>query len=146
MTAVALARRVFLGGVTIAAVPAVKLVTPLPFGQTLRRCRHRARGKHRRARGWCSRHRNRRHAGPAAWCVPHSHDFRWLARRHRTDERIGASSAGAGMPLAPMLAAALAVNEAFLFFSGGTAFAGRRAVGLSLWNPAAAQDWLADVP
>ncbi len=46
------------------------------------------------------------------------------------------------MPLAPMLAAALAVNEAFLFVSGQTGFAGRRAVGLSLWNPAAAYDWL----
>ena len=48
------------------------------------------------------------------------------------------------MALAPMLAAALAVNEAFLFVSGHAAVAGRRPVGLSLWNPAPACDWLAD--
>jgi hypothetical protein len=41
-----------------------------------------------------------------------------------------------------MLAAALAVNEAFLFISGATGVAGRRTVGLSLWNPSAARDWL----
>jgi hypothetical protein len=48
------------------------------------------------------------------------------------------------MALAPMLAAALAVNEAFLHVSGHDGVAGRRAVGLSLWNPAAACDWLGD--
>ena len=47
------------------------------------------------------------------------------------------------MALAPMLAAALAVNEAFLFVSGHSVVAGRRAVGLSLWNPAPTCDWLA---
>jgi hypothetical protein len=46
------------------------------------------------------------------------------------------------MALAPMLAAALAVNEAFLFVSGQSAVAGRRTIGLSLWNPAATCDWL----
>jgi hypothetical protein len=46
------------------------------------------------------------------------------------------------MALAPMLAAALAVNEAFLYVSGHAGIAGRRAVGLSLWDPAPACDWL----
>lgn len=46
------------------------------------------------------------------------------------------------MALAPMLAAALAVNEAFLYVSGHVGVAGRRAVGLSLWDPAPACDWL----
>jgi hypothetical protein len=46
------------------------------------------------------------------------------------------------MALAPMLAAALAVNEAFLFVSGHAGIAGRRAVGLSLWNPSPSFEWL----
>lgn len=55
-----------------------------------------------------------------------------------------ADIAGAGgyvMPLASMLSAALAVNEAFHFVSGSTGATGRRAVGLSLWEPSIA-DWL----
>jgi hypothetical protein len=48
------------------------------------------------------------------------------------------------MALAPMLAAALAVNEAFLHVSGHVGIAGRRMVGLSLWDPSPASDWLAD--
>ena len=39
------------------------------------------------------------------------------------------------MPLSGMLAAGLAVNEAFLYVNGGMPAAGRRAVGLSLWRP-----------
>ena len=46
------------------------------------------------------------------------------------------------MPLSPMLAAALAVNEAFLHIRGETPEAGRRAVGLSLWNPSTDVSWL----
>jgi len=46
------------------------------------------------------------------------------------------------MPLAAMLAAALAINEAFLFVNGGVPAAGRRAVGLSLWRPQATANWL----
>lgn len=45
-------------------------------------------------------------------------------------------------PLAGMLAAGLAVNEAFRHVSG-TKAAGRTSVGLSLWRPGAAVDWLA---
>jgi len=48
------------------------------------------------------------------------------------------------MALAPMLAAALAVNEAFLYVSGHAGVAGQRVVGPSLWNPAPNCDWLAD--
>jgi hypothetical protein len=45
------------------------------------------------------------------------------------------------MPLAAMLAAALGVNEAFLHIADDSRIAGRRSVGLSLWDPAV--DWLA---
>ena len=46
------------------------------------------------------------------------------------------------MPLSPMLAAALAVNEAFFFARTGSTAAGRRPVGLSLWNPQSQVNWL----
>jgi hypothetical protein len=42
-----------------------------------------------------------------------------------------------------MLAAALAINEAFLFVRRETGAAGRRAVGFSLWRPDPHFDWLA---
>ncbi len=46
------------------------------------------------------------------------------------------------MPLSAMLAAALAMNEAFLHVSGEMAAAGRRSVGLDLWNLERSEDWL----
>jgi len=46
----------------------------------------------------------------------------------------------AAMPLAPMLAAALAVSEAFAFVRGEGAMPGHRDVGLSLWKPE--EDWV----
>ena len=49
---------------------------------------------------------------------------------------------GHDMPLAGMLAAGLAVNEAFLHVSGGSSAVGRRPVGLSLWRPGPDVDWL----
>ena len=52
-----------------------------------------------------------------------------------------APEAGPANPLAGMLAAALAINEAFLHVNGAKA-AGRSAVGLSLWRPFRDVDWL----
>jgi hypothetical protein len=46
------------------------------------------------------------------------------------------------MPLTAMLSAALAINEAFLYVSGGTPAAGHRVVGLSLWEPTSNANWL----
>ena len=48
---------------------------------------------------------------------------------------------GPTIPLAAMLAAGLAVNEAFQFVDSGGPAVGRRPIGLSLWRPDA--DWLA---
>ena len=45
---------------------------------------------------------------------------------------------------AGVLAGALGVSEAFQFVRGDNAMAGRRAVGLSLWQPEPDIDWLAD--
>ncbi|QXX74628.1 hypothetical protein [Methylovirgula sp. HY1] len=46
----------------------------------------------------------------------------------------------AAMPLTPMLAAAVAVSEAFSYFAGDHTMVGRRAAGLSLWDLSG--DWL----
>jgi hypothetical protein len=46
------------------------------------------------------------------------------------------------MPLAGMLAAGLAVNEAFLHLNGRAPAAGRRVLGLSLWRPGRETNWL----
>lgn len=46
------------------------------------------------------------------------------------------------MALSPMLAAALAINEAFLHVSGDSPCAGKRSTGLDLWNLARSADWL----
>lgn len=46
---------------------------------------------------------------------------------------------GTAISIAPALAAAICAAEAFAYHSGDHSFAGRRAAGVSLWNPA--QDW-----
>jgi hypothetical protein len=142
LTAVALSRRVFLGGVTVAEIPNVPLRTPLPFGATLAEAvvalgasiDPEPAGTPIIAIGGppCQRqgafHIRALFVGWRAGIVP---------------AHLDASPApGSVMPLAPMLAAAVAVNEAFLFVSGDMATAGRRSVGLSLWNPAPETDWL----
>ena len=53
---------------------------------------------------------------------------------------------GPTVPLAAMLSAGLAVNEAFLFVEGGNPAAGKRPIGLSLWQPAADINWLEPDP
>lgn len=53
-----------------------------------------------------------------------------------------APSAVSALPLSGMLAAALAVNEAFLYARNESHAAGRRAIGLSLWCPRRETDWL----
>ncbi|MEA2896566.1 MAG: hypothetical protein QOJ84_2181 [Bradyrhizobium sp.] len=142
LTAVTLARRVFLGGVTVAPLPEVPLLAPLKVGDTLADAVRALGGSVKEipdgtpqidigGARWPRRigfHVRTVFAGWRGGIVPaHSDTF---------------SSGEPVMPLAPMLAAALAVNEAFMFVSGGMAMAGRRPVGLSLWNPAPACDWL----
>jgi hypothetical protein len=143
LTAVALARRVFLGGVSVAPLPDTPLLAPLPFGATLADAVTALGGSI---------------AEPAAGTpvieiggTPSARRAPFHVRAVFAGWRGGIVPAPAGaapvpapvMALAPMLAAALAVNEAFLYVSGHACIAGRRIVGLSLWDPSPACDWFA---
>lgn len=140
LTGIALARRVFLGGVTVCGPVDVPLLVPLPLGPTLLSAitqlgakvdgdagdqarisiggepSEKADGFHIRTyyRGWCGG------IVPGHAEPPPSPTY--------------------VMPLAAMLSAALAVHEAFEFVSGRQC-AGRRSIGLSLWEPGQL-DWL----
>jgi len=142
LTVTALARRVFLGGVTVSGIADVPHLTRMPFGARLT------------------------DAIVALGCgvsdapVPGPPTIVIGSRAERRDGfavrpvaagwRGGILPAhsplsiggGSAVPLAGMLAAALAVSEAFLHVSTGMSAAGRRAQGLSLWNPASLADWL----
>lgn len=143
LTAVALGRRVFLGGVTVIGALETPVTTHLSLGPTLRDAVKALWGeiggdsaapmvvigsKLGRREGFAVR------TVAAGWrggIVPAHADL--------------APKAGPANPLAGMLAAALAINEAFLHVNGAKA-AGRRAVGLSLWRPSRDVDWLAADP
>jgi hypothetical protein len=144
LTAVALARRVFLGGVSVSPLPDTPLLAPLPFGVTLTDAVAALGGSI---------------AEPAAGTpvieiggMPSTRRAPFHVRAVFAGWRGGIVPAPAGaapvaapiMALAPMLAAAFAVNEAFLYVSGHAGIAGRRMVGLSLWDPDPACDWLGD--
>jgi hypothetical protein len=142
LTAIALARRVFLGGVSVAPLPDVPLAVPLPFGVTL-------------ADAIVSLGASIGEPAPSTPMIeiggaPSARRAPFHVRAVFAGWRGGIVPAPAEaapvptpvMALAPMLAAALAVNEAFLYVSGHVGVAGRRAVGLSLWDPAPACDWL----
>jgi hypothetical protein len=146
LTCVALAKRVFLGGVTVIGDLSATHKTPLPLGPTLQDAvlslgaaaePENGSGQLRILIGTAPTPASGFAVRPVAsgWrggIVPGSS---LLAPR-------GTSP----IPTAAMLAAALAVNEAFLYVNGTVPVAGRRSLGLSLWNLAAETDWLADDP
>ncbi len=142
LTTVALAKRVFLGGVTVSGKLGAPVMISLPLGPTVAEAVV-SLGGHVvaepqvnlptvvvgspcvRRESFCIR------AVAQGWrggIVPAHFDL--------------AASKVAPNPLAGMLAAGLAVNEAFRHVSGAKA-AGRTPVGLSLWRPRADLDWLA---
>lgn len=142
LTAVALSRRVFLGGVTVSVPSNIALKSRLSQASDL--------ADAVRELG-ASVEDSEEHDTPTISIgkrANRSGDFhvRTVFRGWRggivpanVDETVGVAGA---MPLTPMLAAALAVNEAYHFVSGATALAGKRSVGLSLWN-LESDDWLA---
>ena len=144
LTVIALGRRVFLGGVGVSGALDVPLLSPLPHGASLAEA-VRAAGAEigatpgagattvrigktpgERTSGFCIR---LVFAGWRGGVVPN--------HAEGIDD-----VAGRPMALAPMLAAALAVNECFLFLAGDMPSAGRRSVGLNLWD-LADTDWFA---
>jgi hypothetical protein len=146
LTAVALGRRVFLGGVSVVGDLNVDLAIQLPLGRTLADAVPALGGSLQAAAagtptiiiggeagcrrdGFCIRTAN---AGWRGGILPVHSEL--------------APEAGTPVPLAGMLSAALAINEAYLFANGGTPAAGRRVVGLSLWHPDAEVDWLSADP
>jgi len=142
LSGVALARRVFLGGVTVSCPRSAPLTTPLPLGQTIDEAVVRLGGE----------------VGNIAADTPlvtiggrpRSRSARFNIRAEFSGWRGGivpahseiTFSEQSTMPLAPMLSAALAVNEAFSFVRTGSSMFGRRPVGLSLWQPSSAFDWM----
>jgi hypothetical protein len=141
LTTVALARRVFLGGVFVGGALNVEHSTPLPLAGTLADAVVAlggivgsagatpaitiGGGVQVRANTF---HVRTAYAGWRGGIVPAYAEV---------------SPAGSSpIPLATSLAAALAVNEAFLHVSGKTPAAGRRSIGMSLWRPEREIDWL----
>jgi len=142
LTTIALGRRVFLGGVAVGGPLDAPLVLSMPLGRTLadavvalggsleRRADESPTiiiggGPGARRDGFCVR------TAASGWrggILPIHSDLQ--------------PAAGLAVPLSGMLAAALAVNEAYLHVSGGMPAAGRRVVGFSLWRPGADVDWL----
>jgi len=145
LTAVALACRVFLGGVLVEGSLDVPLRVGEARGDTLRDAIAELGGE---VSGSALDRPKIIIGGPP---VPHSEGFcirticaGWRGGIAPGHSRV-APTAGPEMPLAAMLSAALAINEAFLYVSGGTPAAGHRVVGLSLWDPAANTDWLTEL-
>lgn len=143
LTAVALGKRVFLGGVTICALPDVPLLCPLPLGATLADAVRAAGATIGSDKGDAPVIE----IGGGSCERSHAFHVRALFAGWRGGiapvNSEAAPASGPTMPLTPMLASAFAINEAFLFLSGHAGFAGRRTAGLSLWNPAPDCDWLA---
>lgn len=147
LTGVSLARRVFLGGVTVAGDLDAPLLAPLPLGANLRDAVISLGGTPADKPP-----ENTPIVDIGGGPRPRAAEFHvrtvysgWRGGILPVHSEL-ALSPGTPMPLSPMLAAALAVNEAFAFVSDKTAAAGRRPVGLSLWTPSPDVDWLGAGP
>ena len=142
LTTVALGRRVCLGGVTVMGPIDAPLILAMPLGPTLGDAVQALGGRLGHDDGETptivigGRARERR----AGFCV-RTAVAGWRGGIVPAHSELQPNGKGA-MPLSGMLAAGLAVNEAFLFMNGGMPAAGRRALGLSLWRPDREVDWL----
>ncbi len=145
LTTVVLARRVFLGGVRVTGALDTRVVDDMPVAGTLEEAIVKLGGlPNARAAG--AGRADRPLITIGARPLPRTSAFHvrpvytgWRGGVAPADAEL---TAAAAMPLAPMLGAGLAVNEAFAFVADGDGVAGRRPLGLSLWNPSS--DWLAD--
>lgn len=143
LTGVALARRVFLGGVSVSGDLNVPLVVPMPLGKTLREAVSVLGAV--KFDSDCPTDTPLIAIGGPPWTKRSGFGVRTVCAGWRGGiVPLHSSLSPSGpeaMPLAAMLAAALAVSEAFFFVRSGSNAAGRRGVGLSLWRPAE-QGWL----
>lgn len=143
LTAIELGRRVFLGGVTVEGCLDVPLTVPLPSGPTLRHAVAAAGGKSSSAPS------NIPHISIGGQAKKKTDGFSirivfdgWrggIVPGHADGPDRGKIGQ---MALSPMLAAALAINEAFLHVSGESPFAGKRNTGIDLWNLSRSADWM----
>ena len=144
LTGVALARRVFLGGVTVTGNLDVPLAVPMRFSGTLRGAVE--------ALGAIGASAPAGIPTVSVCTAPQPRSDGFHVRTAYSGWRGGIvpahaaalPRASASMPLAPMLAAALAVNEAYLHVRGERGDAGLRQQGLSLWRPHPSVDWRLD--
>lgn len=143
LTGIALARRVFLGGVSVAGALDVPLLVPVAPGSSLDEA-VRLLGAEVVEDEASDRPRISVGGAPRARCA--GFDVRAVFAGWRGGAVPGHVPFAGGepnvMPLAPMLAAAMSVSEAFFCLQGKMPVAGRRAVGFSLWQPVR-KDWLA---
>ncbi|MGM4902241.1 hypothetical protein AB8B21_23055 [Tardiphaga sp. 866_E4_N2_1] len=143
LTAVELGRRVFLGGVTVEGDLDVPLTIAVSPGPTLRHAVVAAGG----TPGTATKGIPVISIGGPAKQKADGFSIRTVFDGWRGGIVPGhAESPDRGkigpMALAPMLAAALAINETFLHLSGDSPFAGRRSAGLNLWNLSRSTDWM----
>lgn len=143
ITLVNAARRTLLGGVDIVGLTNAKCLSPLAPKRSLKQAVSELGGRvvHEANPDWPSAV-----IGDAAISATKRPSWRvtWSGWRGgvtlvRDDCRLQEDET---MALAPLLAAAACAAEAFAYHAGDHAMAGRRSLGLSLWNPGA--DWLAD--
>jgi hypothetical protein len=143
LTAVTLARRVFLGGVLVRLPTDAPLLVPLPLPCTLAAAVEMLGAHVSEAVDDDSIPRIVIGGKPRRRTAPF--EIRTIVRSWRggiVPIESPEDSSMAAMPLAAMLAAALAINEAFLYVRAENAAAGHRSIGLSLWNPCPHGDWL----
>jgi hypothetical protein len=146
LTCVALAKRVFLGGVTVVGNLSAKQTTPLPLGPTLQDAvLSLGATVEAEDRSASLRILIGRAPAPASGVAVRAVAAGWRGGIVPGNSDLSLRGA-APIPPAAMLAAALAVNEAFISVNGTAPVAGRRSLGLSLWNLEAETDWLVDDP
>ena len=142
LTAVALGRRSFLGGVSVECPADVKKAVPLPLGLTLGEAITELGG----AIGAADPDVPRVFIGGGPRERRKGFRIRTVSEGWRGGivpaHSAARAESGPPMVLAAMLAAGLAINEAFLYVRGGCPPAGKRPVGLSLWDPSKEVDWL----
>jgi hypothetical protein len=143
LTAVALGRRVFLGGVVVRLGADAPLLVPLPLALTLREAIIQLGGQI--SNDMVGDHLPHIVVGGKPRIRKRPFEVRTVASGWRggmvpveSEEADGTKA----MPLSAVLAAALAINDAFLYIRGEHAGAGHRSVGLSLWNPHPGNEWL----